>query len=329
MRSCVITAAILGLAVLIGGGGAALGAQPPINSHPAVAMTFDDLPLATGASGPLTPADAAEAKEVNRTILQALADRHIPATGFVIQRAVDQLGADASGEILREWVAEGFDLGNHLYSHADVNRLTLAEAEQEIVRGEPAINQALAAVGRKPRYVRFPYNHTGDTKEKHDGIAAFMGSRGYRLAPCTIDNEDYEFNRAYRAALTRQDAAAAGKIRAAYLAFTAAEIDWYSKLDREVFGRQPPHVMLLHVSPLNRDTIEQVLTLFAERGYRFVKLGEALKDPAYAVPETFVTKYGPMWGYRWAKELNVRVHGEDEPEPPAWISQYGRPAPTG
>ncbi len=28
-----------------------------------------------------------------------------------------------------------------------------------------------------------------------------------------------------------------------------------------------------------------------------------------------------MWGYRWAKELNVKVNGRDEPNPPAWIDQ--------
>lgn len=294
---------------------------------PLVAVTFDDLPLATGDPGPLKPADAAQAEGVNRAILQALVERHIPATGFVIQQRLDQLGPEGGSAILRAWTARGHDLGNHLYSHADVNTLTLEQAEQEIVRGEPAINQALSAVGRRPRYLRFPQNHTGDTHEKHDGLATFMASRGYRLAPCTIDNDDYDINRAYLTAVQKRDAPAAAKIRAAYLAFTAAEIDWYSKLDGDVFGRRPPHIMLHHVNALNRDTISDVLLLFVARGYRFVTLDEALQDPAYAVPETFVTKYGPMWGYRWARELKVHVQGQDEPEPPAWVEQYAKGLP--
>ena len=87
--------------------------------------------------------------------------------------------------------------------------------------------------------------------------------------------------------------------------------------------------MLLHDSPLNADTIEAVIRLFAQRGYRFVTLTGALQDPAYATPETYITKFGPMWGYRWAKELNVKVNGRDELDPPAWINQYVKEAHAG
>ena len=72
--------------------------------------------------------------------------------------------------------------------------------------------------------------------------------------------------------------------------------------------------MLLHDSPLNADTIGEVLALFEERGYRFVSLDEALKDPAYSVPETFITKFGPMLGYRWAREKQIKGKRQSNPE---------------
>ncbi len=294
--------------------------------HHVVAITFDDLPLATGSSAALTPADAAVAEQVNRRILAGLARRHAQATGFVIQQRVEQIGLNAGQKVLKGWVRAGFDLGNHLYSHADVNALSIADAEQEIVRGESAIDQALAGVSRRPAFLRFPFNHTGDTQEKHDALAAFIASRGYRLAPCTMENADYNFNHAYHIAITRHDQQTAAKIRSAYLAFTAAEIDWFLRLDAQVFGRDAAHVMLLHASPLNADTIDQVLALFAQRGFRFVSLDEAMRDPAYAVPETLAIKYGWMWGYRWAKELHVKVDGSQEPEEPAWVGDYVKAA---
>jgi peptidoglycan/xylan/chitin deacetylase (PgdA/CDA1 family) len=290
--------------------------------HPEVAITVDDLPYA-GATHTLTPADAATAREINRALLKAFARRHVPAIGFVNQRTAELIGADSGAQVLRTWTAPGFDLGNHLYSHPDVNKLTLVEAEDEILRGEPMIDAALARVGRKPRFLRFPYNQAGDTAEKRDAIAAFMVERGYRLAPCTIENQDYDFNPAYVLALSRHDAATAARIRAAYLDFTAAEIDWYTKIDTQVFGYSPPHVMLLHDSVLNRDAVDGVLKLFVARHYRFVSLGDAERDPAYATPE-IVTKYGPMWGYRWAQALHVKVHGQDEPVMPAWVGEYAR-----
>lgn len=81
--------------------------------------------------------------------------------------------------------------------------------------------------------------------------------------------------------------------------------------------------MLLHDNPLNADVIEDVLKLFEERRYRFVTLKAAQSDPAYRTPDTYVTKFGWMWGYRWAMERNVRVNGRLEPDPPKWIQDYG------
>jgi peptidoglycan/xylan/chitin deacetylase (PgdA/CDA1 family) len=287
-----------------------------------VAMTVDDLPYASGTSKPLTSADAASAILINRKIIRSFSRRHIPVTGFVIEQDAERLGTDNGKKILKQWLRSGFDLGNHTYSHADADALTVDQFESEIIRGEATIAPLLQSVSRKPDYFRFPYNHTGDTREKHDAIAAFIAARGYRLAPCTIDNSDYEFNTTYVVALERHDSETAARVRAAYVVYTAAEIDWYSKLDQQVFGDNVPHVMLLHDSWLNADTIQEIIALFDKRGYRFVSLPEALQDPAYATPETYITKFGPMWGYRWAKERNVKVDGKDEPEPPAWIGQY-------
>jgi hypothetical protein len=31
-----------------------------------------------------------------------------------------------------------------------------------------------------------------------------------------------------------------------------------------------------------------------------------------------------MWRYRWAGELDVKVNGRLEPDPPKWILEYGK-----
>jgi hypothetical protein len=83
-------------------------------------------------------------------------------------------------------------------------------------------------------------------------------------------------------------------------------------------------VMLLHDNRLNSDVIEQVLKIFENMGYRFVSLDWAQADAAYRTPDTYITKFGPMWGYRWAAERNVKVNGSLEPGPPRWILEYLR-----
>jgi len=167
-------------------------------------------------------------------------------------------------------------------------------------------------------------NHTGDTREKHDAVAAFVSQRGYRLATCTIDNSDFLFNAAYLRILANKDEVSAQKLRAEYLAYTSTEIEYYAALNKQVFGYEPPEVMLLHDNRLNADVIEQVLEIFEKKQYRFVSLDKAQDDAAYQTPDTYITKFGPMWGYRWADARKVKVNGAMEPDPPKWISEYGK-----
>ncbi len=143
------------------------------------------------------------------------------------------------------------------------------------------------------------------------------------MAVCTLDNEDYEFSRAYDLMRARNDEAAAQRLRSEYVAYTGSKIDYYSGLHRQVFGREIPHVMLLHLNHLNADVLEQILLTFEKQGYRFVSLDRAQADPAYRTKVTQATKFGPMWGYRWATALGVKVDGRREPEPPGWILHYG------
>jgi peptidoglycan/xylan/chitin deacetylase (PgdA/CDA1 family) len=290
-----------------------------------VALTIDDLPfVAAHDDRPMQPVDAQAAAAANRRILSALARHHVPVTGFVIQKGVEELGMDAGSQILQDWTTHGFDLGNHSYAHLDFNDLTVEQFEGQIIRGETTFVPLMKAAGRNPEFFRFPYNHTGDNREKHDAIAVFLAQRRYRLAPCTIETSDWLFNRAYGRILARHDGASAARLRAEYLAFTAEQIDYFDGLSRKVLGYNPPQIMLIHDNQLNADVIEDLLAIFEKKQFRWISLSDAEADAVYRRPETFITKFGPMWGYRWAKEGNVEVEGRLEQDPPKWIVDYGK-----
>jgi len=304
---------------------ATMGASMSAAQSRTVAITIDDLPFVTGSDASIGPQDAPAAIAANRKLLKALARHRVPVTGFVIEKHVEQLGTPEGTKILKSWVASGFDLGNHSYSHPDFNDLSVEQYEDQIVHGETTIVPLMQAAGHKVEFFRFPFNHTGDTEAKHSAIMEFLSHRGYRLAPCTIENSDYIFAAAYQRMAVNHDRSSQMRLRREYLAFTAAQLDYFSRMDAEVLGYEPPEIMLLHDNQLNADVIDQVLALFESGGHRFVSLDQAELDPVYEAPGTFVTQYGPMWGYRWARERGVKVDGSKEPEPPAWISTYGDP----
>lgn len=292
-----------------------LGVSFAYSQSRSVAIPVDDLPYAgTVVDLPLyTPA------AVNDRLLEAFTKRHTPVTGFVIGKVVDQIGAVAGTRILQEWVTDGLDLGNHTYSHVDIDGVSLPQVEEEIVRGEAAFASLMKVAGKQPEFFRFPMNHTGDSTAKHDSIAVLLSQRGYQLAACTIDTSDFVFNAAYVKMVAKNDASSAQRLRRDYLAYTSVEIDYYAALNKQVLGYEPPQIMVLHDSPLNADLINEILKLFADKGYKFVSLRVAQSDPAYRIPDTYITTYGPMWGYRWAQERHVKVNGRLEPDPPKWV----------
>jgi peptidoglycan/xylan/chitin deacetylase (PgdA/CDA1 family) len=290
-----------------------------------VAITVDDLPYARGN---LVSKDRATeesvATAVNRKLLAAFRTRHIEATGFVIQRGVESLGVTGV-RILEQWTKQGLDLGNHTYSHPEINALSVEEIQGEIVRGEPVIGPLMRSIGKPLKFFRFPENHTGDTKAKHDAVMQFLAQRGYTVATCTIDNSDYVFNEAYVHMLANRDSEHAKRLRSEYLAYTKQEIEYYAALNMQVLGYEPPQVMLLHANRLNADVIEPLLALFTDSSYKFVSLATAQSDAAYRpASEEYITKFGPMWGYRWAAERSVKVNGNLEPQPPRWILEYNK-----
>jgi peptidoglycan/xylan/chitin deacetylase (PgdA/CDA1 family) len=293
-----------------------LSAIPTCAQTRSVALTFDDLPVAGSA-------DPSAIKSINQRILSALHRHRAPSVGFVNSSKLPTQGpSDSDASLLEDWLKQGESLGNHTFSHADLNLASIEAFENDILSGEIPLISLLKREGKRLEYFRFPFNHTGDTREKHDAIASFLVQHAYRVAPCTIDNSDFVFNRAYGIALMRQDAAASARIRSEYVAYTAVEIDYYSGLHRQVLGREIPHVMLLHLNQLNADAIDEILKIFEDKSYRFVTLDSALSDPAYDAPDTVVVKGGLMWGYRWARERNFKVDGSSEREPPAWITSY-------
>ncbi|HEY2171128.1 MAG TPA: polysaccharide deacetylase family protein [Candidatus Angelobacter sp.] len=243
-----------------------------------VALTFDDLPLAlAGSSEHATPAEVlAETRAVNKAILRVLRLHHAPAIGFVNEKQIIRDGhVEQNRAILREWTRQGHELGNHTYSHADLTELTAESFEKEIIDGEPTVRLLMSGTGKPLRYLRFPFNHTGETAEKHDAVSAFLSQRGYEVATCTVENSDWVFAHAYRLMVDRHDARSVARLRTDYLDYTRQEIEYYSKMNRQIFGHEIPQVIVLHANSLNAEMLEQVLRIFEKLDYKFVSLPEA------------------------------------------------------
>jgi peptidoglycan-N-acetylglucosamine deacetylase len=278
----------------------------------AIALTFDDLP---GTSFPGNErCDAVAVRAWNDKLLSALRKHHAPAIGFV-NSGRECMQRDLRS-IRRLWLREGHELGNHTAHHVDLNAIAPRAFERDVIAGESPLRELLKADGQKLVWFRYPFLRTGPAIAVRNEVAKFLRKRGYRDAVVTMDSDEYLYNNAYAAALGAHDGAHAARIAAAYLRFMEDMTAFYEKRTNEVVGHPIPHVLLLHVSALAADHLDELLTMFERRGYRFVTIDEAMRDPAYSLPDGYAGKQGLSWIHRWGVAKGMPIVWEPDAKIP-------------
>jgi peptidoglycan/xylan/chitin deacetylase (PgdA/CDA1 family) len=284
-----------------------------------VAVTFDDLP---GPPAALVSNDVPALRDMTRKLLAAFRESAVPVVGFVNEGKLVVEGdstaeAAARKGVLRLWVEAGHELGNHTFSHHDLNAETLDWFEQDVVRGEPVTRALLAEKKRPLRYFRHPFLHVGLDIEKRRAFEAFLAGRGYTVAPVTIDNDEYIYAAVYAEARRKGDTALAARVAEDYLRYMESVFAFVEGVSRDLLGREIAQVLLLHANALNSDSFPRLAAMMNARGYRFVTLEEALRDPAYARPDTYVGRWGISWLHHW--EITEGRKRSPSPDPPDWV----------
>jgi cellulose synthase/poly-beta-1,6-N-acetylglucosamine synthase-like glycosyltransferase/peptidoglycan/xylan/chitin deacetylase (PgdA/CDA1 family) len=133
-----------------------------------VALTFDDGPDARW-----TP-----------RIVAVLRRLHVPATFFVVGSEVAR-----HPEIVRQLVHDGFEIGNHTFTHADLSSGPKWQRRLQLELSEAVI---VGVTGHYTRLVRPPYSATSDavTPAQERALAAASAGR-YLIVLANFDSEDW------------------------------------------------------------------------------------------------------------------------------------------
>jgi len=171
----------------------------------AVAVTFDDLPATHAGVVVNQPTNL---EELTRRLLTAVRKYNVPAVGFVNEDKLFIDGAAAQSVnrrigLLKMWLDAGLELGNHTYSHRDLNTTSIEQFQTDLLRGETITRELLKARGMKLRYFRHPFLHVGSDLTTRRAFEAFLAKHDYVVAPVTVDNDDFVYAAAYAQALGR------------------------------------------------------------------------------------------------------------------------------
>jgi peptidoglycan/xylan/chitin deacetylase (PgdA/CDA1 family) len=236
-----------------------------------VAITFDDLPL----NGELPP--GVTRTEMAKNVLEILKTWRVPpAYGFV--NAIRLEGNDDGAEALKLWAAAE-PVGNHTYSHMDLEKNTAEAFERDLAEDEPVLE--LLDAKDNWRWLRYPYLHEGDTVEKRRAVRDYLKAHGYRIAQVTLDWEDYLWNFAYARCAAKNDAKSIDWLRTSYLSTASEFLDLGREQAKLIYGHEINYVLLMHLGAFSSTILPEALDLLEKKGFKLVTLEEAESDPAY------------------------------------------------
>jgi peptidoglycan-N-acetylglucosamine deacetylase len=236
-----------------------------------LAITFDDLPL----NGTLPP--GVTRAQMTKDVLAILKKRHVPPVyGFINAKRLE--GNPDGAEALKLWAAAE-PVGNHTYSHMDLEKNTAEAFESDIEENEPALE--LLDAKDNWHWLRYPYLHEGDTVEKRRAVRAYLKSHGYRIAQVTLDWEDYLWNFAYAKCAAKNDQKSIAWLHSSYLITASEFLDLGRAQAKLIFGHDIHYVLLMHLGAFSSTILPDALDLFKKKGFTLVTLQEAESDPAY------------------------------------------------
>lgn len=183
-----------------------------------VALTFDDGPV----------------RHTTSRLLDVLERAEAPATFFVLGTQ-----AKAFPKVLARMTADGHEIGNHGWSHADMTRLSRTALRKQIVRTERAIEKA---TGQRPTLLRPPY---GARDKTVDSVARKLG---YAEVLWSVDTRDWAHHK------PKKTLAAAAKAK-------------------------PGAIVLLHdIHADTVDAVPRLIKKLRKQGYTLVTVSELLGD---------------------------------------------------
>lgn len=249
-----------------------------------VTFTWDDLP----AHSVLPPGETRV--DIGRKIVAAMKEAHMPPVyGFV--NGIWTEHEPASEPMLKEWRDAGLYLGNHTWSHMNLNAQPLPDWEADLLKNEPLLEKY--AGGTDWHWLRYPFLAEGDTAQKRAAARKFLAQHGYRIADVTMSFGDYMWNEPYARCVAKKDTAAIAELEKSYLAAAAADVDYRRAMARALFGHDIPYVLLMHVGAFDARMLPRLIQVYQDKGFSFITLQQAESDPYYKADLDLTLPAGP------------------------------------
>jgi len=214
-----------------------------------IAITIDDLPI-----------DNQYFEKISQTLIAHKA----PAIGFVIAQRVNSKNL----KDLEQFRQNGFLIGSHSYSHLKLRKVSA----QEYIHDLTMADKILTPIMTTPKYFRYPYLSQGRWNKKYQ-VRDYLEKNHYVIAPVTIDAKDSNFNLELMTQQQTNNPEYMSNLKHHYLAYV-----WKQTIKAEQNYRCniKKQILLIHANRLNSYFLNDLLTMYEKKGYRFINFNDAL-----------------------------------------------------
>ncbi|WP_133130529.1 polysaccharide deacetylase family protein [Legionella yabuuchiae] len=239
-------------------------------AHKKIALTIDDLPF------------VGDYKNQHLAmIIDTLKSKKVPATGFIIAGNVHS----ENWAVLNQFREAGLGLGNHTFNHTNLNSANVNDYIEEV----DVADKILSPVLTEPKFFRYPYLAMGKGAKRKQ-VLEFLAEKNYHIAPITIDSKDFIFNQLLLSVPESGRRSYLENLKPAYLDFIWQQTLKAEGLNRTSTHHDKPQILLVHANLLNAYILSDIIDLFKEHQYEFIRLEEALNiqennTPKYTVNE--------------------------------------------
>jgi peptidoglycan-N-acetylglucosamine deacetylase len=266
-----------------------------------IALTFDDAPTH---NGPLFSGD-----ERTQKILDHLKEGDVDqAAFFVVTSNIKELGEDR----LLKYTNAGHLLANHTHTHQWIHSLGVTRYSNDIRKADSILRPMK---GFMP-WFRYPFLDEGKSKPVRDSLRTTMKMLGLTNGYVTVDTYDWYLNGLLRTAKKENKKIDFDLLRSVYIEHISKSVQFYDSIARQILGRSPKHVLLLHENDMSAYFLGDLIRHLKTKGWKIISPAEAYKDPiASLLPDVLFNNQGRVGAIAREKGIeakNLIQASEDE-----------------
>lgn len=270
-----------------------------------ISLTFDDAPRKDG--------HHYTGMERTEVLIAKLKDKNAPSAFFCIGRDMD----DLEWKRLNMYADAGHYIANHTFSHQSIRTLGVEGYIDDIRKADVT----LKGLSNFKYWFRYPFLDEGKDIDSRDRIRAALKDMGYINGYVTVDNYDWYLEKLFQDALAEGKTVDYYKLKNIYIEHLWNSIKFYDEMAKNVIGRSPKHVLLLHENDLAAMYIDELIDFLKEQGWEIISPEDAYTDPiAQIIPDVLLNGQGRIGAI--AKEKGYTGPFAQETEDQDYLDEY-------